>query len=103
MTRLPEKARSEFVTPWNSGGLGELETSRMFQIASAAARSGVLRLVSEGNARTVPARSPTRGSGLGLVVAAVARLAGAGPRSPPPPEDDAHPAAQSAPISNAAE
>src|SRR6266705_1541362 len=50
----PENERSEFVTPANFSEGWVLESTRRFQCASAA----VIR----------PARSPTRGSGLGAVV-----------------------------------
>src|SRR6266567_20242 len=51
----PENERSEFVTPANFSEGCVLERTRRFQVASAA----FIR----------PARSPTRGSGLGGVVA----------------------------------
>src|SRR3954470_3347008 len=57
----PVNARSEFVTSTNCSDGGDFDTIRRFQAASAAS--------------IFPARSPTRGSGLG---AAVDRLVGDG-------------------------
>src|SRR5262245_46857068 len=68
MTKLPRKARSELVLPRNfSDGL-VFDTMRMFQSASAASH--------------IPARRPTRGSGLGAAADALATGAGE-----PPPEE----------------
>src|SRR6185436_17828310 len=62
MTYWPVNARSELVLPTNRPDGGVLERTRMFQVASAAS--------------ILPARRPTRGSGLGA--AASMPPAGAG-------------------------
>src|SRR5882672_93405 len=51
---MPENERSELVLPANFSDGGVLEATRRFQVASCAF--------------IIPARSPTRGSGLGAVV-----------------------------------
>src|SRR5262245_15649005 len=56
MTLVPEKPRSELVTPAKPCGEGVCEIFRMFQIASPASWS--------------PAFNPTRGSGEGAVMSA---------------------------------
>ncbi len=68
----PLNARSELVTPANFPGGGVFDTTRRFQVASAAFIS--------------PARRPTRGSGLGATVDMFA------------PPDDAHAARVHTPI-----
>src|SRR5687768_1074716 len=88
-------ARSEFVTPAKPAGDGTLATRRMFQLASAAGLPTVRRLgwpagqVACAGAVTqtsVPAASPTRGSGLGARVDRSS--AGAGPAATLLPEED---------------
>src|SRR3954463_2464959 len=66
MTSLPIKARSELVTPLKRASAGVFEIRRRFHAASAAlsrmTRRGWLSIITES---VVPARRPTRGSGLG--------------------------------------
>src|ERR1044072_2962635 len=66
MTSLPMNARSELVTPLKRAAAGVFEIRRMFQPASAAlprmTRRGWLSIITES---VLPARRPTRGSGLG--------------------------------------
>src|SRR5690349_2881403 len=79
MTSFPRNARSELVTPANRAEAGVLEMSRRFHAASAALprmmRRGWLSIITES---VLPARRPTRGSGLGgpaeLVVIGVGEL-----------------------------
>src|SRR5215204_3534221 len=78
MAYLPVNARSEFVTSTKFGEGGVLETTFRFQIASAAS--------------ILPARRPTRGSGLG----AFADMSGLGEGPPDSLElDPAHAAVAS--------
>src|ERR1043165_8236621 len=66
MTSLPMNARSELVTPLNRASAGVFEMSRRLQASSAAlsrmTRRGWLSIMAEW---VLPARRPTRGSGLG--------------------------------------
>src|SRR4051812_26990619 len=68
MTSLPRKAMSECVTPLKRGAGGVFDTRCMFQAASAAftrmTRRAWSSIITES---VIPARSPTRGSGLGGV------------------------------------
>src|SRR5688572_15397769 len=76
---------SELVTPLNGSAGGVFESSRMFQIASAAGWSMTRLVVSFSHRFIVPGARPMRGSGLGGEVDMSAWTV---PVSPPDVEDD---------------
>ena len=103
MTYLPMKARSELVVPVNGSGDLLLETNRRFHGTSAAGCTITRFAVSLDHGAMVPARSPTRGSGLGGDMDMFGAIIGPADELDDVELDDAHAALYNAPRTSAAD